>query len=93
MWRTHRVDIAPELRARFEFYGEDVLAHAVGAGDLSSKGDELNKLLQQHRLKIVEWLQGRRESRKRRDRLMFWILILTFLAALAAAIEPFIIHP
>jgi hypothetical protein len=34
----------------------------------------------------------RRESRQRLERLTFWIVLLTFFAALAAAIEPFFFH-
>ena len=93
MWRNRRAKISPELRSRFEFYGEDILADAVAAGEHSSKGPELNKLLQYNRQEIVEWLREEREARKWRDRLTFWILVCTFLAALAAAIEPFVIHP
>jgi len=93
MWRNRRAKISTELRSRFEFYGEDILADAVAAGEYSSKGPQLNKLLQDNRQEAVEWLQEEREARKWGDRLTFSILIFTFLAALAAAIEPFVIHP
>jgi hypothetical protein len=36
-----------------------VLAQALAAGELSSKGDELNKLLHDKRQEIMEWLQER----------------------------------
>jgi hypothetical protein len=34
MWRkVRRANISPELRAQFEVFGEDVLAHGVGADE------------------------------------------------------------
>src|SRR5258708_16101522 len=84
--------VEPELRAQFELFGEDVLAHAVGAGELSSKGPQLDKLLHERRGEMIKWLREKRKKRQRRDRLTFWIVVATFFAALAAAIEPFFVH-
>jgi|SRR5580658_3504173 hypothetical protein len=64
MWwprKVRRANIPSELRDRFELFGVEVLAHAVGAGVLSSKGAELDALLQQKRDEIVAWLRERRD--------------------------------
>jgi hypothetical protein len=83
MWRkVLRANISPELRAQFESFGEDVLAHAVGAGELSSKEAELDKLRRERRREIVEWLQERRDDRRRRDRLTCWIVVAMLIVAL-----------
>jgi hypothetical protein len=52
MWwwkNVRRADIPAELRDRSEAFGEDVLAHALAAGDINpnSQGIELIGLLQQ----------------------------------------------
>ena len=70
-WRKVRyADIPAELRDRFELFGEDVLAHAVGAGEHSSKGAELDGLLQQKRREILDWLRERRDIEERDARRM-----------------------
>src|SRR6266404_3435413 len=89
MWRkVRRANISPELRAQFEVFGEDVLAHGVGAGELSSKEAELDKLLRESHREIVEWLQERRDDRERRDRLTCWIVVATLIAALLMRRSP-----
>lgn len=68
MWRWRKVrdaKIPHELRDRFELFGEDVLAHAVGAGEHSSKGVELDGLLQQKRDEILRWLREKRDQAAR----------------------------
>jgi hypothetical protein len=83
MWRkVRRANISPELRVQFEVFGEDVLAHAVGAQELSSKEAELEKLLRESHREVVEWLQERRDDRERRERLTCWIVIATLIVAL-----------
>ena len=53
-WRkVRRANIPDDLRNKFELYGVDVLAHAIGAGVLSDKGKELNDLLQYNRADIL----------------------------------------
>ena len=67
-WRkVRRANLTQEQRDQFELLGEDVLAHAVGAGEHSSKGADLDKLLREKRQEILEWLQERRDSSERRD--------------------------
>ena len=89
MWRkVRRANISPELRAQFEVFGEDVLAHGVGACELSSKEAELDKLLRERHREIVEWLQERRDDRERRDRLTCWIVVATLIAALLMRRSP-----
>jgi hypothetical protein len=83
MWRkVRRANISSELRAQFELFGEDVLAHAVGGGEFSRKEAELDNLLRERHREIVEWLQERRDDRERRDRLMCWIAVATLIVAL-----------
>jgi 5-methylcytosine-specific restriction endonuclease McrBC GTP-binding regulatory subunit McrB len=60
MWRwrkVRRANIAPELRAQFERYSVSALDHAVGAGELSSKGAELDKVLRENRGEILDWIR------------------------------------
>jgi hypothetical protein len=52
-----RANIPPDLRSQFEPYGPDLLSQVVAAGEHSSKGEELNKLLQYNRPQMVEWIQ------------------------------------
>jgi hypothetical protein len=67
-WRKiHHANIPDELRTQFELFGEDVLAHAIGAGEHSSKGAELNELLRQKRDEILEWLREKRSEAARHD--------------------------
>jgi hypothetical protein len=67
-WRkVRRADIPAELRDRFELFGENVMAHAVGAGELSSKGVELDGLLRMKRGEIVAWLLERRDIAERHE--------------------------
>jgi hypothetical protein len=80
-WTVRRANIATELRDRFEWFGEDVLAHSVGAGELSSKGPDLDKLLHESRSEIVKWLQEKRDIRERRERLTFLVVAATFVVA------------
>src|SRR6266853_5334240 len=83
MWRkVRRANISPELRVQFEVFGEDMLADAVGAGELSPREAELDKLLRERRREIVEWLQERRDQRERRERLTCWIVVATLIVAL-----------
>jgi hypothetical protein len=86
-WRkVHRANIGAELRARLELFGEDVLAHAVAAGEHYSKGPELDRLLRESRQEILEWLQERRDiSEHRHDRLetVEWaILVFVFIGVI-----------
>lgn len=89
MW-SKRADIPPELRGRFELYGADVLAHAVGAGELSSKGPELDGLLRQNRGEIVKWLREKHDKAARRqtwrDIVQLIILAFAFISAIASVV-------
>jgi hypothetical protein len=85
--KARRANIPAQLRERFEFYGEDVLAHAVGAGEHSSKGPELDRLLRENRTEILEWLREQAAARERKETHRFyWILFWTIIAAVAATI-------
>lgn len=79
-WRkVRKANIPAELRDRFELFGEDVLAHALGAGEHSSKGVELDALLRQKRNEILEWLQQKRDEHIfREDRLetVEWAILI-----------------
>jgi hypothetical protein len=74
------------LRDRFDFFGEDVLAHAVGAGEHSSKGPELDRLLRENRDQILEWLQEKRDEAahraERSERVQGWTLVFAFLGVI-----------
>jgi hypothetical protein len=79
-WRKiRRTNIPQELRDQFELFGEAVLAHAVGAGEHSSKGIELDGLLRQNRTEILDWLREKRdEAARHADRLetVEWAILL-----------------
>jgi len=84
LWRkVRRANIPDELRAWFELFGEDVLAHALGAGAYSSKGAELERLLETSRSEMLAWLQERRDLAERHAQRMATvqaaILIFIFL--------------
>src|SRR5690242_11424807 len=68
-WRkVRRAKISDDLRATFERYGEDVLAHAVAVGSYSSaQGPELIELLQGSKSQIMAWLTERRDIHERRE--------------------------
>jgi hypothetical protein len=86
-WRkVRRASIPAELRRRFELFGEDVLVHAIGAGEHSSKGPELDRLLRENRAEILEWLQEQADARKLREEQTSRYVRWTFWAAVAAVI-------
>ena len=60
--KVRKVEIPNDLRDRFELFGKDVMAHAVGAGEHSSKGVELDGLLRQKRAEVLEWLRQKRDE-------------------------------
>jgi len=68
-WRkVRKANISPELRAKFELFGEDVLAHAVAVGSFSAaQGGELVNLLQRSSPEIRAWLNERRDIHERRE--------------------------
>jgi hypothetical protein len=80
LWRKVRKAVIPdELRDRFELCGPDVMAHAIGAGEHSSKGAELDGLLRQKRAEILEWLRQKRDEEARnsdRREAVEWALLL-----------------
>jgi hypothetical protein len=79
-WRKRRANISQNVREQLELYGEDVLAHAIGAGALSDKGPELNKLLLiEKRKEILEWLRERRdgaEMHEHRVEIVEWAILI-----------------
>src|SRR5205085_11063562 len=61
-WRkVRRADIAPDLRERFEFYGERLMTLAIESHDPNRIGAELSDLGQNKRTEIIAWLQERRD--------------------------------
>jgi hypothetical protein len=87
-WRKIRkANIPDELRDRFELFGQDVMAHAIGAGEHSSKGVELDGLLRQNRAEILEWLREKRdEAAQHADRLetVEWAILIFVVIGVAA---------
>jgi hypothetical protein len=67
-WRkVRRADISKELRERFEYFGETLVALAIESGDANRIGAELAGLGQQKRKEIVEWLRERRDMEAQRE--------------------------
>ena len=64
MWRWQRIrraDIAPDLRERFELYGETLMAVVLKSGDANRIGTELATLGQRNREEIVKCRRERRD--------------------------------
>jgi hypothetical protein len=77
--KVRRADIAPELRERFEFYGERLMALAIESHDPNRIGAELSDLGQHKRTEIIAWLQERRDlTVQQEDRLetVEWALLM-----------------
>jgi hypothetical protein len=94
MWhKVRHANIDPELRHRFEMFGETLMALAIESGDANRIGVELAALGQQKRQEIVDWLRECRDKVVRREKrletvewaiLVFVIFgVLTDLAILA----------
>ncbi len=77
-----RADIPPDLRKRFDKFGEDLMRIAIESGDATRIGQELADLGQRHRDEIVLWLQEKREDAARYERTMLWIAGATVIIAL-----------
>jgi hypothetical protein len=92
--KVRGANIRADLRSQFERFGADVLAHAVAAGEHSSKGPELDKLLRENRPEILEWLQEQRAEADRLETARFktirrWTItaaVAGLIAAIAAVI-------
>jgi hypothetical protein len=65
--KVRRADIAPDLRERFEFYGERLMALAIESHDPTRIGAELSDLSQHKRTEIIAWLQERRDLAAQQD--------------------------
>jgi hypothetical protein len=91
-WRKVReAAIAPDLREKFELYGEDVLAHGIGAGAHSDKGPELNNLVGEKRQQVLEWLRERRDTAEQHENRLEtvekWILVFVFLGVVVEVVN------
>src|SRR5262249_44276348 len=70
MWWWHKVgraNIPPDIRSRFELYGETLMGLAIASGDAIRIGQEVANLGQNHRNQIVEWLRERRDIQARHE--------------------------
>src|SRR5690242_8831096 len=77
--KVRRANIPAELRERFEFYGEKLIALAIESHDPNRIGAELSNLVQHKRTEIIAWLQERRDlAVQQEDRLetVEWALLL-----------------
>jgi len=77
--KVRRADIAPDLRERFEFYGERLMTLAIESHDPNRIGAELSDLGQNKRTEIIAWLQERRDlTVQQEDRLetVEWALLM-----------------
>jgi hypothetical protein len=84
--KVRRANIPAELRDQLEVFGEDVLVGAVAAGEHSSKGAELDRLLREKRPEILEWLHEQAAARKLREEETYGYVRWTFWAAIAAVL-------
>jgi hypothetical protein len=89
MWWWHKVrraNISQELRERFEFYGETVIA-LVTEGAKVGGGSELMQLSLNHGPEIAAWLKERRDLHARReDRLetVEWAILIFVVVGVVA---------
>jgi len=77
--KIRRADIAPQLRERFEFYGERLLTLAIESGGSDRIGSELADLGRHKRTEIVAWLQERRDltaQQEDRQETVEWALLV-----------------
>jgi hypothetical protein len=77
--KIRRADIAPELRERFEFYGERLVTLAIESGGSDRIGSELADLGRHKRTEIVAWLQERRDltaQQEDRQETVEWALLV-----------------
>jgi len=70
-------DIFPELRRKFEGYGEAIMLAAIQNPDPTRLGAELEQLGRNQRTEIILWLRERDDVRERRERTMRWIAWVT----------------
>src|SRR5260370_30434123 len=96
MWWWRKVRLATidtKLRDQFELFGEDVLAHALAIGAISTEQGPLVPLLKEHRSEMMAWLQERRDIAERHaDRLetVEWaILIFVVLGVIVESARAF----
>ena len=81
-----RANMSAELRLQLERLGENLLTQMVGAGEHSSKGHELDKLLRENRPEILEWLQEQAAARKLHEEKTYQMLCWTLGAAIVGVI-------
>jgi hypothetical protein len=79
-------NIPRDLRDSFERHGENVLANALAAGQLSEPYPELAPLLRNNRNEIQQWLIERADLAAQRERRLYSYTRWTFWAAVAAVI-------
>jgi hypothetical protein len=87
-WRKVRVaNIAPDLRRRFEAYGENVVALAVANPEIAQGGGDLPNLVRMNYALAMDWLTERRDLHERReDRLetVEWAILIAVIVGVAA---------
>ena len=90
--RIRRADIPADLRSMFELHGKEVVALALGHATKGGPGSgtlltHVSRTILQFQDAAARWLQEQRDRDKLRDDVRFWgMLVLTFIAAVAAAI-------
>ena len=73
-WRVH---LTPELRAKFEQYGEPLVEMQIN--------DQRFKSVEKRRAGIV-WLKDERDKRARTEKARFWWVVLVAAASLVASV-------
>jgi hypothetical protein len=85
-WNVRRADIPQDVRNKFEHFGEKLLAHALGGGQISEPWlPALGPLLrnEQYQTYLLAWLIERSDLAERRA-------TITLVAAVAAAVIAFL---
>ena len=82
-WKVRRAAISLDVRNQFEQFGERVLSHAWGSGQLSAPWPELEPLIRSNRAYLGPWLMEIRDRAERRE-------TITRVAAVAAAVLAFV---
>jgi hypothetical protein len=90
-WRWRKVtyaNLTPELRKKFETYGEDVIAQAVANPDIGMGPGDLPALIRSNYSLALDWLGERRDLHERReDRLETLELAILVFVVLGVIVE------
>lgn len=90
--KVRHANLSPDLRERFEFYGERLMTLAIESGGSDRIGTELADLGRHKRTEIIAWLQERRDvitQQDDRQETVEWALLMFVVVSVALEIYRF----